>query len=96
MSAVATVSQLRDDPAPVRLSGVLSQVTPHRTRQGRVWASAMLTDQTGVVEVLAYPNLFEVAGQVFVDGARVALVGRADRSRLGFYVMVDQAEGGAR
>lgn len=93
-----TVEQLADSPAPVRLSGVLSQVTRRTTKQGRMWVSAKLTDATGTVEALVYPSGFDPGGEVFVEGAQVTLSGRACQSVCGpeIYLLIDDVEGGAQ
>jgi DNA polymerase-3 subunit alpha len=49
------------------------------TKQGRSWASATLEDLEGAVEVLFFPNTYELVGQYVAEDAIVVVKGRVDR-----------------
>jgi DNA polymerase-3 subunit alpha len=63
----------------VNLAGILSGVQRRITKQGRAWASATLEDLGGAVEVLFFPNTYEVIGQYIAEDAIVVVKGRVDR-----------------
>ncbi|RKR87171.1 DNA polymerase III alpha subunit [Micromonospora pisi] len=63
----------------VNLAGILSGVQRRITKQGRAWASATLEDLGGAVEVLFFPNTYEVVGQYIAEDAIVVIKGRVDR-----------------
>jgi len=63
----------------VNLAGILSGVQRRITKQGRAWASASLEDLGGAVEVLFFPNTYEVIGQYIAEDAIVVVKGRVDR-----------------
>jgi len=63
----------------VVLAGILSGVQRRITKQGRPWASATLEDLDGAVEVLFFPNTYELVGQYIAEDAIVAVRGRVDR-----------------
>ncbi|MFI6757785.1 DNA polymerase III subunit alpha [Micromonospora sp. NPDC050417] len=63
----------------VNLAGILSGVQRRITKQGRAWASATLEDLGGAVEVLFFPNTYEVVGQYIAEDAIVVVKGRVDR-----------------
>jgi DNA polymerase-3 subunit alpha len=63
----------------VTLAGILSGVQRRITKQGRAWASASLEDLGGAVEVLFFPNTYEVVGQYIAEDAIVVVKGRVDR-----------------
>jgi len=63
----------------VTLAGILSGVQRRITKQGRAWASAMLEDLGGSVEVLFFPNTYELVGQYIAEDAIVVVKGRVDR-----------------
>jgi DNA polymerase-3 subunit alpha len=67
------------DGAVVTLAGILGGVQRRITKQGRAWVSATLEDLTGAVEVLFFPNTYEVVGQYLAEDAIVAVKGRVDR-----------------
>jgi DNA polymerase-3 subunit alpha len=77
------VSQLSDDSvtdgAQVTVAGILSGVQRRVTKQGRSWASATIEDLEGAVEVLFFPNTYELVGQYIAEDAIVAVKGRVDR-----------------
>ncbi len=63
----------------VNLAGILSGVQRRITKQGRAWASATLEDLDGAVEVLFFPNTYELVGQYIAEDAIVVVKGRVDR-----------------
>ncbi|HEX5740775.1 MAG TPA: DNA polymerase III subunit alpha [Pilimelia sp.] len=63
----------------VTLAGILSGVQRRITKQGRAWASATLEDLGGAVEVLFFPNTYELVGQYVAEDAIVVVKGRVDR-----------------
>ena len=63
----------------VNLAGILSGVQRRITKQGRAWASAMLEDLDGAVEVLFFPNTYELVGQYIAEDAIVVVRGRVER-----------------
>lgn len=63
----------------VTVRGVLAGVSKRTTRQGRDWASATVRDGRSQIEVLVFPNRYEGAEALLVDGADVVVVGRLDR-----------------
>ncbi|HTJ38597.1 MAG TPA: DNA polymerase III subunit alpha [Dactylosporangium sp.] len=67
------------DGAVVRLAGILSGVQRKVTRQGRPWASAVLEDLDGSVEVMFFPDTYELVDQWVAEDAVVAVKGRVDR-----------------
>ncbi|GII22104.1 DNA polymerase III subunit alpha [Planosporangium mesophilum] len=67
------------DGAVVTLAGILGGVQRRITKQGRAWASATLEDLTGAVEVLFFPNTYELVGSYLAEDAIVVVKGRVDR-----------------
>jgi DNA polymerase-3 subunit alpha len=67
------------DGAVVTLAGILSGVQRRITKQGRSWASATLEDLEGAVEVLFFPNTYELVGGYVAEDAIVVVKGRVDR-----------------
>jgi DNA polymerase-3 subunit alpha len=63
----------------VNLAGILSGVQRRVTKQGRSWASASLEDLDGAIEVLFFPNTYELVGQYVAEDAIVVVRGRVDR-----------------
>ncbi|HEY1486557.1 MAG TPA: DNA polymerase III subunit alpha, partial [Micromonosporaceae bacterium] len=63
----------------VTLAGILTGVQRRITKQGKAWASASLEDLDGAVEVLFFPNTYELVGQYIAEDAIVAVRGRVDR-----------------
>ena len=63
----------------VTLAGILSGVQRRITKQGKAWASATLEDLDGGVEVLFFPNTYELVGQYIAEDAIVVVKGRVDR-----------------
>ncbi|MBB5869351.1 DNA polymerase-3 subunit alpha [Allocatelliglobosispora scoriae] len=63
----------------VNLAGILSGVQRRITKQGKAWASGTLEDLGGAVEVLFFPNTYELVGQYVAEDAIVVVRGRVDR-----------------
>jgi len=68
-----------DDGRIVNLAGILTGVTRKITKQGRSWASASLEDLGGAVEVMFFPNTYELIAEYVVEDAIVLVRGRIDR-----------------
>jgi DNA polymerase-3 subunit alpha len=78
ISALAEEGTVADGQV-VTLAGILSGVLRRITKQGRPWASATLEDLEGAVEVLFFPNTYELVGQYLAEDAIVVVRGRVDR-----------------
>jgi DNA polymerase-3 subunit alpha len=78
ISALAEEGTVADGQV-VNLAGILSGVQRRITKQGRAWASATLEDLAGAVEVLFFPNTYELVGQYIAEDAIVVVRGRVDR-----------------
>jgi DNA polymerase III subunit alpha len=63
----------------ITLAGILSGVQRRITKQGKAWASATLEDLDGAVEVLFFPNTYDLVGQYIAEDAIVVVKGRVDR-----------------
>jgi DNA polymerase-3 subunit alpha len=68
-----------EDGKVVTLAGILTGVQRRITKQGKAWASAMLEDMDGGVEVLFFPSTYELVGQYVAEDAIVVVRGRVDR-----------------
>jgi DNA polymerase III subunit alpha len=68
-----------EDGKVVTLAGILTGVQRRITKQGKAWASATLEDLDGGVEVLFFPNTYELVGQYVAEDAIVVVRGRIDR-----------------
>jgi DNA polymerase-3 subunit alpha len=78
ISALAEEGTVADGQV-VNLAGILSGVQRRITKQGKAWASATLEDLGGAVEVLFFPNTYELVGQYVAEDAIVVVRGRIDR-----------------
>jgi DNA polymerase-3 subunit alpha len=78
ISALAEEGTVTDGTV-ITLAGILSGVQRRITKQGRAWASATLEDLSGAVEVLFFPNTYELIGQYIAEDAIVVVKGRVDR-----------------
>jgi DNA polymerase III subunit alpha len=67
------------DGAMINLAGILSGVQRRVTKQGKPWASATLEDLAGGVEVMFFPNTYELVGQYIAEDAIVLVRARVDR-----------------
>jgi DNA polymerase-3 subunit alpha len=81
--ADTTVAGLIDesitDGKVVSVAGILSGVTRKVTKQGKSWAMANLEDLEGAVEVLFFPNTYELVGHHLAEDVIVAVKGRVDK-----------------
>jgi DNA polymerase-3 subunit alpha len=68
-----------EDGKVVNLAGILTGVQRRITKQGKAWASATLEDLDGALEVLFFPNTYELVGQYVAEDAIVVVRGRVDR-----------------
>jgi len=82
-SSEQTIAQINDeempDGTPVVLAGMLTSVTKRITKQGKVWASATLEDLDGGIEVMFFPNTYELVADRLADDLVVAVRGRVNR-----------------
>jgi DNA polymerase-3 subunit alpha len=63
----------------ITLAGILTGVQRRITKQGKAWASATLEDVDSGVEVLFFPNTYELVSQYIAEDAIVVVKGRVDR-----------------
>ncbi|NUS72557.1 MAG: DNA polymerase III subunit alpha [Corynebacteriales bacterium] len=68
-----------EDGKTVTVAGIFASVTRKVTKQGKVWAMAQLEDLDGSVEVLAFPNTYELVGEYVVPDAIVVVKARVDK-----------------
>ncbi len=83
-SADMAITALSEDGAApdgqiVQLAGILSGVAHKMTKQGRSWATATLEDLGGAIEVMFFPNTYELVGSYVVEDAIMIVRGRIDR-----------------
>ncbi|HYK26736.1 MAG TPA: DNA polymerase III subunit alpha [Streptosporangiaceae bacterium] len=78
-SADEEVSSRRDDGQVVIVGGILSGVQRKVTRQGNTWATAILEDLEGAIEVLFFPATYSQCMSQVIDDAIVVVRGRLDR-----------------
>jgi DNA polymerase III subunit alpha len=67
------------DGQPVTVAGILSAVQRRVNRTGSPWASAMLEDLEGSVEVLFFPATYAQVGISVIEDAVVVIKARVDR-----------------
>ena len=63
----------------VRVGGILSGVTRKVTKQGNQWAAATLEDLGGAIEVLFFPQTYQLYATAIAEDAIVIVKGRVDR-----------------
>ncbi len=63
----------------ITVGGILSGVRRKVTRQGQAWASAILEDLAGAIDVLVFPTAYEQFGAALAEDAIVLIRGRLDR-----------------
>jgi DNA polymerase-3 subunit alpha len=71
--------QGRNDGQIVKLGGILSGVTRKVTKKGDTWAAATLEDLGGAIEVLFFPNSYQLYATAIADDAIVIVKGKVDR-----------------
>ncbi len=69
----------RGDAPVVTVGGILSGVQRKITRQGNTWATAVLEDLEGAIEVLFFPATYAQCMSQVIDDAIVVVRGRLDR-----------------
>ncbi len=75
---VSAISELTDG-HNVTVGGILSAVTRKVTKQGNAWATVLLEDLEGAVEVMFFPASYQAASVHLVEDAVVLVRGRIDR-----------------
>jgi DNA polymerase III subunit alpha len=63
----------------VKIGGILSGVTRKVTKKGDAWAAATLEDLGGAIEVLFFPNSYQLYATAIADDAVVIIKGKVDR-----------------
>ena len=63
----------------VTVGGILSAVTRKMTKQGNAWATVLLEDLEGAVEVMFFPASYQAASVHLVEDAVVLVRGRIDK-----------------
>ncbi len=69
----------RNDGQMVKIGGILSGVTRKVTKKGDTWAAATLEDLGGAIEVLFFPNSYQLYATAIADDAIVIVKGKVDR-----------------
>jgi DNA polymerase-3 subunit alpha len=77
------ISAMAGDDKPegaiLTVGGILSTVTRKMTKRGDSWATAMLEDLEGAVEVLFFPKAYEECGLHLAEDAVLLVRGRLDK-----------------
>jgi DNA polymerase III subunit alpha len=69
----------RQDQQIVKVGGILSGVTRKVTKQGNQWAAATLEDLAGAIEVLFFPQTYQLYATAIAEDAVVVVKGKVDR-----------------
>ena len=77
--AGARTQRGRNDGQIVKIGGILSGVTRKVTKKGDAWAAATLEDLGGAIEVLFFPNSYQLYATAIADDAIVIVKGKVDR-----------------
>src|SRR5215472_3855482 len=77
--APAPAQNGRSEGQIVKIGGILSGVTRKVTKQGNQWAAATLEDLGGAIEVLFFPQTYQLYATAIADDAIVIVKGRVDR-----------------
>jgi DNA polymerase-3 subunit alpha len=85
-----TIGQLltdesRPDGSPATICGLITTVTRKITKTGNAWAIVTVEDLEGSIDVLFFPNDYQLAATLLVEDTVVSIQGRLDKSK-------DQAE----
>jgi DNA polymerase-3 subunit alpha len=72
-------TQGRNDGQIVKIGGILSGVTRKVTKKGDAWAAATLEDLGGAIEVLFFPNSYQLYATAIADDAIVIVKGKVDK-----------------
>jgi DNA polymerase-3 subunit alpha len=76
---VAPAAGGRRDGEIVKVGGILSGVTRKVTKQGNQWATATLEDLGGAIEVLFFPQSYQLYSTAIAEDAIVVVKGKVDR-----------------
>jgi DNA polymerase-3 subunit alpha len=77
--ALAPAPGGRNEGQIVKIGGILSGVTRKVTKQGNQWATATLEDLGGAIEVLFFPQTYQLYATAIAEDAIVVVKGRVDR-----------------
>jgi DNA polymerase III subunit alpha len=69
----------KDGSPIVKIGGILSGVTRKVTKKGDSWAAATLEDLGGAIEVLFFPNSYQLYATAIADDAIVIVKGKVDK-----------------
>jgi DNA polymerase-3 subunit alpha len=69
----------RSDAQIVKVGGILSGVQRKVTKQGNQWAAATLEDLAGAIEVLFFPQTYQLYATSIAEDAVVMVKGKVDR-----------------
>lgn len=69
-----------EDGATVTTAGSLTSVTFRVTKQGRDWSSATLADDSGSIEMLVYPEAYDIFRRHIALRGDLTVIGRIDRN----------------
>jgi DNA polymerase-3 subunit alpha len=75
----APTSGGRPDGQIVKIGGILSGVTRKVTKKGDAWALATLEDLGGAIEVMFFPQTYQLYSTAIAEDAIVIVKGRVDR-----------------
>jgi DNA polymerase-3 subunit alpha len=78
MSIAAVHAEPSDEPQSVTLTGILSSVKRRVTKAGAPWASVVLEDLEGSIEVMFFPTSYAQVALTIAEDAIVAIKGRTD------------------
>ena len=89
LAELMSANEDEDRPAPapggrnegqiVKIGGILSGVQRKVTKQGNQWAAATLEDLGGAIEVLFFPQTYQLYATAIAEDAIVIVKGRVDR-----------------
>ncbi|NEU29885.1 DNA polymerase III subunit alpha [bacterium LRH843] len=65
----------------LRIAGLVTQVRMIKTKKGDRMAFALLSDESGEVELVFFPNVMNNVQDLLVDGELILLEGKMDKSR---------------
>jgi DNA polymerase-3 subunit alpha len=77
--APAAANGNRKDGEIVKIGGILSGVTRKLTKNGAQWATATLEDLGGAIEVLFFPQTYQLYAMAIAEDAIVIVKGKIDR-----------------
>jgi DNA polymerase-3 subunit alpha len=78
-TVASLVAEAMNEGKVLTVGGILSTLQRRVTKQGRPWASAVLEDLEGAVEVLFFPSAYETCAVHLSEDAVVLVRGRLDR-----------------